>query len=285
VTRRQLLFLPVATLPVAAYARFVEPEWLEIARETVPLPNFKSGERVRIVHLSDLHASDAVSRNLIESAVEIALSQKPDIICVTGDFITAGKGVDWAWYPGALRRLSAHVPTYGVLGNHDGGASTMYEGRGYSTARVRKLLRDSGIRELHNENTEITIRKQTLRLVGCAEMWAGECLPDIAFRDVPADRMPTVLLSHNPDSKTKIAGYHWDLMLAGHTHGGQVVLPFVGLSPAPVSDQNYVKGLKPWRDRLIYVTAGVGNIAGIRFNCRPQVSVLDLGPEPSLSIS
>ena len=73
-----------------------------------------------------------------------------------------------------------------------------------------------------------------------------------------------------------MADFPWHLMLSGHTHGGQIVVPVLGLSPAPVDDKRYVKGLKPWNGRLIHVSAGVGNIDGVRFNCRPQVNVLDL---------
>ena len=65
-------------------------------------------------------------------------------------------------------------------------------------------------------------------------------------------------------------------MLSGHTHGGQVVMPITGANPAPVSDRRYVEGLKPWRDRWIHVSRGVGSIKGVRFNCRPEVTLLRL---------
>jgi hypothetical protein len=84
------------------------------------------------------------------------------------------------------------------------------------------------------------------------------------------------LLAHNPDSKDILGAYPWDLMLCGHTHGGQVRLPIVGPAFAPVRDKRYVEGLKPWNDRLIFVTRGVGNYVGVRFNCRPEVSLLNL---------
>jgi predicted MPP superfamily phosphohydrolase len=84
------------------------------------------------------------------------------------------------------------------------------------------------------------------------------------------------LLSHNPDTKVFVADYRCDLMLSGHTRGGQVVAPVLGISPAPVWDRRYVAGLKRWRDRWIHISRGIGNIRGVRFNCRPEVTRIRL---------
>ena len=83
-------------------------------------------------------------------------------------------------------------------------------------------------------------------------------------------------MSHNPDSKEMLRRWPWDLLLSGHTHGGQVIIPFQGPRYAPVTDKRYVAGLKPWESRQIHVTRGVGNFAGVRFRCRPEVSLLIL---------
>ncbi len=94
---------------------------------------------------------------------------------------------------------------------------------------------------------------------------------DLAFTDVAADA-PAILLAHNPDTKDVLADRPWDLMLSGHTHGGQVVLPFVGERFVPVRDKRFIAGLKEWNGRQVYVTRGVGNVAGVRINCRPEVT-------------
>ena len=83
-------------------------------------------------------------------------------------------------------------------------------------------------------------------------------------------------MSHNPDAKIHLRPLDWDLVVCGHTHGGQLRLPFLGTPFAPVADKRYVEGLHRWQERWLYVTRGVGNLHGVRFNCRPQVSVLDL---------
>ena len=87
---------------------------------------------------------------------------------------------------------------------------------------------------------------------------------------------PIIVLSHNPDSKDILGDYPWDMMLCGHTHGGQLYLPILGTPFAPVKDHRYVHGLKAWNDRLIHTTSGIGNLFGMRFNCRPEVSLLTL---------
>lgn len=113
-----------------------------------------------------------------------------------------------------------------------------------------------------------------LNLVGLGDLWAVEFAPERAFDGLPAG--PTVVLSHNPDTKDKLGKYSWELMLSGHTHGGQVVIPGVGAPWTPVQDKRYLDGLKPWGNRQIHVSRGVGNTRGIRFNCRPEVNLLTL---------
>jgi len=83
-----------------------------------------------------------------------------------------------------------------------------------------------------------------------------------------SDTETTVLLSHNPDSKTEVQDHPWDLMLCGHTHGGQLWIPFVGAPFAPIRDKRFVKGLRRWNNRWIHVTKGVGNLHGLRLNWR-----------------
>jgi predicted MPP superfamily phosphohydrolase len=88
--------------------------------------------------------------------------------------------------------------------------------------------------------------------------------------------VPLILLSHNPDTKQRLLRYSWDLMLSGHTHGGQLSLPLVGEPFAPIEDKAHVHGLYRWEDRWLHITAGVGALHSLRFNCRPEVSVLTL---------
>ncbi len=115
-----------------------------------------------------------------------------------------------------------------------------------------------------------------MQFVGIGDTWADHLDPAVAFRSASA-RTPTVLLCHNPDSKKDVADHPWTLMLSGHTHGGQLRVPFLGMTPfAPVHDKRFVEGLHPWHDRWIHVTKGVGTVYGLRINCPPEVSFLTL---------
>src|SRR5205085_292142 len=131
---------------------------------------------------------------------------------------------------------------------------------------VGDMLRKAGVTLLHNRAERVDVNGKRFQFVGVGDLWAQELDAEKAFRETEQG-MPTILLSHNPDSKTVVADFNWNLMLSGHTHGGQCKIPLLGTPFAPVVDKRYVAGLKPWRDRWIHVTKGVGNLHGLRFNC------------------
>ena len=263
---------------IAAYMRLIEPEWLRISHHRVVLRGSEAGRKpLRLLHLSDFHASDCVPLDFIESAVDLGLSQEPDLVCLTGDFIS-WQYEDWQRYTQILSRLSARAPAFACLGNHDGGpwaASSRHHG--YANANpVRELLAGSGIELLDNASRQIEVAGRKLRIAGVSDLYNRELHPEQALPPLSSPAEPTVLLCHNPDAKALLAPYAWDLMLCGHTHGGQCQLPLLGTPFAPVRDKRFVEGLHRWEDRLIHITRGVGNLHGLRFNCRPEVSLLEL---------
>lgn len=275
-TRRRFLKALAGSAVVAGgsgiYARGFEPEWLQVDNVQASLRGVDDLPPVRIVQMSDLHASSVVPLSLIERAVETALSLQPDFAVLTGDFFTVRDRM----YPelsDVLAPLAKSVPTYAVMGNHDG------HSRGERFPKIRAILEAAGVELLHNRRIELTLKDRPLTLVGMGDLWTGECKPDRTLDlevNKPEDRAPVIVLSHNPDSKSELQPYDWDLMLCGHTHGGQVKLPLIGTPFAPVEDKRYVEGLKPFDGRRIYITHGVGNLHGIRINCRPQVSLIEV---------
>ncbi|MFM8470189.1 MAG: phosphodiesterase YaeI [Limisphaerales bacterium] len=278
-SRRRLLFgagfAGVAGAVGAAYTRLLEPGWLEVFHRSVQLASTKAAP-IRVLHLSDLHASGYVPLEFIAHAVQLGLTEKPDLVCLTGDFITKDF-TRFADYADVLKPLAAAAPVFACLGNHDGGkwaARPNYRGHA-DHAEVRKCLAASGAKVLLNQSHDITLRGRKLRLVGVGDLWADELRATEAFATAPSDAA-TVLLMHNPDGKDAAADFPWQLALCGHTHGGQCRLPFFGTPFAPVRDHRYVAGLNRWRDRWIFTTRGVGNLHGVRFNCRPEVSLLTL---------
>ena len=260
-------------LGMAAYMRGWEPGWLQVGRYQVSLdPNVPP---LRILHMSDFHASPVVSLEQINEAVDLGLSLKPELICLTGDFITS-KYEHLPELSHILKRLSQVAPAFACLGNHDGGRWVAR--RGYSdTSRIETMLSDAGVKLLQNTSAALTVNERRVRFVGVGDVWAEDLDAAKAFRDVPkAPGQTTVLLSHNPDSKTELQEFPWDLMLCGHTHGGQLWIPFIGAPFAPIRDKRFVKGLRRWRERWIHVTKGVGNVHGLRLNCPPEVSLVTL---------
>ena len=123
---------------------------------------------------------------------------------------------------------------------------------------------------------DIEVRGQPVTVAGVGDFWSDETDGARAFRAVRR-RGPVVLLSHNPDSKEAVGAFDWDVMLCGHTHGGQIIIPFEGPRYAPVRDRRFVAGLGAWEGRQIYVSRGVGNVWSVRFCCRPEVTLLDIG--------
>ncbi|HLG97265.1 MAG TPA: metallophosphoesterase [Bryobacteraceae bacterium] len=202
-TRRQFVSSISLVGAVPGYAFGVEPNWLEQTRRSVPVPFLEPRQRIRILQLSDLHVSAFVPFSLIHRAISMGLESKPDLICLTGDFITNAQPFDTEEYARLLRMLSQSAPTFASLGNHDGGswAATHIGGFPDSSA-VRSLLDSAGISLLHNRSEKLRIRGQAIYLGAWAiygrsrltrERHSRECHPGpmlrwCCFRTIPIRR-------------------------------------------------------------------------------------------------
>lgn len=264
-------------LAIIAYAKYIEPHWIKI--KIIPIEIEASAQptkTLRIAHLSDLHYSNDVSLEYLENAFRETTNQKPDIICLTGDYISDHL-INHEDYSKALRILSGSAPTFACPGNHDGGIWAGERG-GYPDLKVvKELMTQSGVVFLENEVSEIQVNGASVMIGGVGDIWAGrfdaELIKD-KMNNSNSDIL--VLLSHNPDSKTKLREIKRDILLCGHTHGGQFSLPIIGTPFAPIRDMKYVNGLHEYDGGRVYVTPGIGNLHGVRFNCRPEISVLDI---------
>jgi len=260
----------------AGYARWIEPFQLDVTTRRVALNAPHPRPVLRVLQLSDFHASSVVPLALIDRAIALGLARNPDLILLTGDFITTTYD-RFADYARLLTRLSAAAPTFACPGNHDGGPWAAHAGGYASLGPVKSLLQDAGIRLLENAWQFVSVAGRRVQLVGVGDYWSGACSPGSVFPVLPARENATrIVLNHNPDAKDLFRRHDWDLMLCGHTHGGQVRLPFLGTPFAPVRDKRYVEGLHAWEGRWLHITRGVGNLHGVRLNCPPEVSVLDI---------
>jgi hypothetical protein len=275
ITRREFLACAGAGgLGLAGYAGLVAPFRLEIGRHECKTRAPAPERPLKLLHLSDLHASWAVSLGFIEEAVQLGLQLKPDLICITGDFITS-KYEAFDSYARTLAKLSAAAPVFACLGNHDGGLWAGVRG-GYETTRpVRQLLQQSHIQLLNNRSATLRLKGRDVKLAGLADVWSEPLNLSAAFPAVDAGSAAArIVLSHNPDTREILKSYPWDLLLCGHTHGGQVVLPLLGAPWAPVRDKRFIAGMYSWDNRWVHITRGVGNVHGFRFNCPPEVSLV-----------
>ena len=267
--------VPILGILTVAYMRWLEPHWLELTRKRLKLKHLN--QPIRLLHLSDFHITSEEDLEAAQKAIELGLQEKPDLAIITGDFFTNGWN-DLEAYAECLRILSDKVPTFACAGNHDGGAWAARAHGYHDLSQLKQLMKLAGISLLENEATQLSIRGQELKLVGLGDLWARSFEPKTVLAERGTeDSTPTIVLSHNPDTKDFLQDYQWDLLCCGHTHGGQCVVPILGWRPfLPVRDTSFPEGVLSWGERHIHITRGVGNLHGLRFNCRPEVSILEL---------
>jgi predicted MPP superfamily phosphohydrolase len=267
-TRRELLHglaavgVGVAT-GASAHGFFYERHHLDVTRTVLSvsgLPEALSG--LRVGFLSDLHRSAMVPHELVERAVRLVLAEAPDMIVLGGDYVTWGDRRYVKPVAEALAPLTAPHGVFGILGNHD------------DDRDMPAALSDRGFEMLRDARTRLTIRGETLDLIGI-RYWTRR-ITDIA-RLARGAAPASILLAHTPSRLAEAAALSLPLMLSGHTHGGQVVLPVLGAVAArsfPV-----VAGTARRDDTVVFVSRGVGTVyVPIRLNCPPEVAILTLKP-------
>ena len=181
ITRRRFLSGCFGAVAGAGlWTRFIEPWWFKIAHHTVPLG--LGGEPLRLLQFTDMHA-DPMPLDFLRKTFRAGLALKPDLICLTGDFITR-KYDRWDEYASVLSELAVVAPTFAILGNHDGGKWAYRPGfhDGYAdTSHVRAMLDAARIPLLHNRRERLALRRHEIDLVGLGDWWADEMNPKAAF--------------------------------------------------------------------------------------------------------
>lgn len=241
-------------------------EQLECNRIQLPASALPGAGPLRIAFFSDLHNNP----QLFEKAIEHIAAAKPDLIIFGGDMVMAEERFRRTrWAIEGLRKLRSIAPTYAILGNHD------YE----KQEQVERVFAAAGVPILRNQAIDwSTPSGSTLRIIGLGDWNEADDTPASCMRPAGQEPQPVLLLSHDPESRWLLRRYDWDLMLSGHTHGGQIGNPFTGEFISFRSSMP--AGLFPFEgNRCVFVTRGVGAILHMRFFCPPEVNIIEVKSE------
>jgi predicted MPP superfamily phosphohydrolase len=252
----------------SSYPVFIERNIVRINRYRMPLANLPpSFHGFTIAHLTDLHLGFLVSESFIEGIVHKANKLQTDLIVCTGDYVhkrNSIEEIEKVWP--ILSKLKARYGVYSVLGNHDHWADTARSL--YWLERTKQNLR--------HKCKPIYKGKDRIIIGGAGDYWEDKLKIDKAF-SCSDENECRLLLSHNPDSVDTEFNTPLSLVLSGHTHGGQVVIPFLGPPMLPVKNKDYSSGLIVTRRTQLFISRGIGwAIYPIRFNCYPEIAVLEL---------
>lgn len=265
------------------YGSFVEPHLLVIKKQQI---KFSSLPRPTVVALAaDFHAGPYKQTSWMEKTVSAIMASNPDIIVLAGDFVFDDK--EQVKYLEPLKKLYAPLGVYAVLGNHDYAADKkdMLGAEGLARAQaVAETLKSCGIKVLINKGVKINlINNDFLFLFGVDDIWTGRANLQTALATLGLNNMPhpSIVISHNPDEVSAAENWGADLVLSGHTHGGQIRLPFLGPVP-PLPDElgrKYDKGIFDFGKTQLFITNGAGEIgARARLFNPPEVAILTLTP-------
>jgi len=260
----------------------LEPRQLVVERYLLRLERLPVQlDGLTIAFLSDFHLlPSGFGVDIAERAVLLANENNPDIVLLGGDLVHWCGAVPHL-IP-VLRRIKSRYGVFAVLGNHDHHCPWRFKkpspwgGKPLSVDEWRKALAQANVKLLVNESVELKINGASLWLAGVDDPYTGRDNLSEALKDVPEDAF-IVLLSHSPDIVDDPNVNRVALVLSGHTHGGQIVLPLLGPFLAPCRDKyRRAQGLTKIGDTWLYVSRGISAGLPIRFRCPPEVSVLTL---------
>lgn len=245
------------------------PGWVELKQVNLVLPRLPAAfHGYRLIQISDLHTDISLTRALLDEVVELINQQQPDLVAITGDFVSYEAGPHIDGIAAALSQLRPRDATVAVLGNHD-----------YWTdvGVIRQALARSGIIDLNNAVHTLCRGEVRLHIAGVDDFWENQARLDQVLAQLP-DSGAAILLAHEPDfADISAATGCFDLQISGHSHGGQVVVPFWGPLLAPPYGLKYPLGRYRVGDMWLYTNRGLGESSvRLRINCRPEITVFTL---------
>ncbi len=264
------MIILIAAVIFFGYACFIEPFDLRVKEETITT---EKASTTRILLFSDTHFSDWYTTEHFQTVVDKINEAEPDIVVFTGDLID-----HFRYYKGNIEDIStqlslinAPLGKYAVFGNHDygGGAEAQYE----------SIMNAGGFTVLTNQYT--SIEEKNIGLIGIDDLLLGNGSASVC--SCASTDQFNIVLCHEPDIADQIQEYNIDLLLSGHTHGGQVRIPIItnlGLSIFPSHGNKYLSGmysLDNSYETKVYVTSGIGMTAlPMRFLAPPDITVINI---------
>jgi predicted MPP superfamily phosphohydrolase len=247
----------------------IEGHWLKVSQfefADTDIPQAFDG--VTIAFLADIHHGPWISLGRVQHVVDVVNGLNPDIVLLGGDYVHRSADYVEPCFK-QLSRIEARLGTYAVLGNHD-----HWEG----ADSVRRAMKDAGITLLDNRAQWITIGGDRIKIGGVGDLWEDSQDLEPTIHDAATSDF-VILLSHNPDYVDEIDTDRIDLVLCGHTHGGQVTLfgKWAPLVPLRHHKQKYRAGLVETGHVRMYVTTGIGTVTPpVRLFCRPEIALITI---------
>ena len=238
---------------------------IEINEKQFAIPKLPSAlDGLKIAHLSDLHYTGLVAKSFFDHAVDLVNDMSVDLIAVTGDLVD--RPACMSWVPATLGRLRARYGVFVILGNHD---------CKQNLPTLRLMLAEAGLTHLGGRLQRLTIHGESIVVAGNELPWIVPA-PDMT-QCPETEQGFRILLAHTPDQIDWAKHYGFDLMLAGHTHGGQFCLPWFGPVVCPSRlPLAYASGSLYDAPTHLHVSRGLSGWVPLRWNCRPEITQLTL---------
>ena len=299
---------------IGIWPRYIEPRLLSTTHLSLPIPNLPSKlNGFKILQFSDLHFSSAFPRSLKRKLIRKINEFEPHILVFTGDFLCRSVLEQPEELKDILNSLKASVGYFAVLGNHDyasfvtvnqhgeydvedykssqsdiskgfGRLFTSVLVNGCITERARqigfheellKLLKETPFKVLHNENQIVSYQECQLNVCGVGEYSLGKLDVEAAFQQYDRDS-PGIVLCHHPDGIEILKDQPGDLILCGHTHGGQINLPYLWKRLTRIQHLEYKRGLKKVGKKWVYINRGIASVMPFRWFSIPEITLLTL---------
>lgn len=298
---------------VGIWPRFIEPNLIFTTRLSLPIPNLpKDLHHFKILQISDIHINTNTSDAFLQKLIRKCSSLKPDLIVFTGDFICYSDLQEPLKLKSLFSQLHAPYGCYAVLGNHDYASFVSVNQQGdydiitppassslsraflrlieskkltkQTTERAKNtpfhsglmsLISETSVKLLHNETETISVGKAKLNICGLGEYTLKKNDEKQAFQKYEPNH-PGIILLHNPDGVLSLKDYPGDVVLSGHTHGGQVNLPWMSKKFTLMENMEFKKGLKKVDDKWLYINRGLGSVLPFRWFSPPEILLLTL---------